>query len=123
MKHTKQWIALLLAVVMTAALLSVPAFAKAPNDLGFETYVALGDSIATGLNDNTETNEDAYGSWANGYTVKLAEKLGLVEALNLDGGVSSTLWTLPGGVLNHPCDNGKFDHVGQRIVPNAVLVR
>ena len=53
----------------------------------------------------------------------LAEKLGLVEALNLDGGGSSTLWTLPGGVLNHPCDNGKFDHVGQRIVPNAVVVR
>ena len=78
MKHTKQWIALLLAVVMTAALLSVPAFAKAPNDLGIETYVALGDSIATGLNDNTGTNEDAYGSWANGYTVRLAEKLGLI---------------------------------------------
>ena len=80
MKHTKQWIALLLAVVMTAALLGVPAFAadKAPNDLGFETYVALGDSIATGLNNNTGTNEDAYGSWANGYTVKLAEKLGLI---------------------------------------------
>ena len=53
----------------------------------------------------------------------LAEKLGLVEALNLDGGGSSTLWTLPGGVLNHPCDNGKFDHVGQRIVPNVVVVR
>ena len=79
MKHTKQWIALLLAVVMTAALLSVPAFAKAPNDLGIETYVALGDSIATGLNDNTGTNEDAYGSWANGYTVRLAEKLGLID--------------------------------------------
>ena len=78
MKHTKQWIALLLAVVMTAALLSVPAFAKAPNDFGIETYVALGDSIATGLNDNTGTNEDAYGSWANGYTVRLAEKLGLI---------------------------------------------
>ena len=77
MKHTKQWIALLLAVVMTAALLSVPAFAKA-NDYGIETYVALGDSIATGLNDNTGTNEDAYGSWASGYTVRLAEKLGLI---------------------------------------------
>ena len=53
----------------------------------------------------------------------LSEKLGLVEALNLDGGGSSTLWTLPGGVLNHPCDNRKFDHEGQRIVPNAVVVR
>ena len=53
----------------------------------------------------------------------LAEKLSLVEAINLDGGGSSTLWTLPGGVLNHPCDNGQFDHVGQRIVPNAIIVR
>ena len=53
----------------------------------------------------------------------LCKRLGLTEALNLDGGGSSTLWTLPGGVLNHPCDNGQFDHVGQRIVPNAVVVR
>ena len=53
----------------------------------------------------------------------LAERLGLVEALNLDGGGSSTLWVLPVGVLNHPCDNGKFDHVGQRIVPNVIVAR
>ena len=53
----------------------------------------------------------------------LSERLGLVEALNLDGGGSSTLWTLPGGVLNHPSDNGVFDHVGQRIVPNVIVVR
>ena len=53
----------------------------------------------------------------------LAGRLGLVEALNLDGGGSSTLWTLPGGVLNHPCDTGQFDHEGQRIVPNAVIAR
>ena len=64
---------------------------------------------------------------AEGMTIaeltELAGKLGLVEALNLDGGGSSTIWTLPGGVLNHPCDNGQFDHEGQRIVPNAVIVR
>ena len=53
----------------------------------------------------------------------LCKKLGLTEALNLDGGGSTTLWTLTGGVLNHPCDNGQFDHEGQRIVPNAVVVR
>ena len=53
----------------------------------------------------------------------LAGRLGLVEALNLDGGGSSTLWVLPEGVLNHPCDNGLFDHEGQRIVPNAIVVR
>ena len=53
----------------------------------------------------------------------LCRKLGLTEALNLDGGGSSTLWTLAGGVLNHPCDNGQFDNEGPRIVPNAVVVR
>ena len=53
----------------------------------------------------------------------LAGRLGLVEALNLDGGGSSTLWVLPEGVLNHPCDNGQFDHEGQRIVPNVIVAR
>ena len=53
----------------------------------------------------------------------LAERLGLVEALNLDGGGSSTLWVLPAGVISHPSDNGLFDHEGQRIVPNAVVIR
>ena len=54
---------------------------------------------------------------------ELARSLGLTEALNLDGGGSSTLWALPAGVLNHPGDNRRFDHVGQRIVPNAIVVR
>jgi exopolysaccharide biosynthesis protein len=64
---------------------------------------------------------------AEGMTIEeltaLAGRLGLVEALNLDGGGSSTLWVLPVGVLNHPCDNGQFDHVGQRIVPNVIVAR
>ena len=54
---------------------------------------------------------------------QLSQRLGLTEALNLDGGGSSTLWVLPEGVLNHPCDNRQFDHEGQRIVPNAIVVR
>ena len=53
----------------------------------------------------------------------LAQFLGLTDALNLDGGGSSTLWVLPAGVLNHPCDNGAFDAVGQRIIPNAIIVK
>lgn len=54
---------------------------------------------------------------------ELALQLGLTDALNLDGGGSSTLWALPAGVINHPCDNGQFDNEGQRIVPNALLVK
>ena len=73
-KTMKSRLALLLALAMMVCLLAVPAAAEdnAPNEYGIKTYVALGDSIATGLNDNTGTNEDAYGSWENGYTVKLA---------------------------------------------------
>lgn len=76
-------VAAFLSLVMLIGLLAIPSLAdtsKAPNEYGIEHYVALGDSIATGLNDNTETNEDAYGSWQDGYTVKLAERLNLIDA-------------------------------------------
>lgn len=53
----------------------------------------------------------------------LAEALGLYEAMNLDGGGSSTLWTSTDGVLNHPCDNKTFDNKGERIVPNILIVK
>ena len=54
--------------------------------------------------------------------IELSEALGLTDALNLDGGGSSTLWTREGGVLNHPYDNHRFDNGGQRIVPNILAV-
>ncbi len=64
---------------------------------------------------------------AEGMTIaeltELAGMMGLTDALNLDGGGSSTLWTQSAGVLNYPCDNGKYDHFGQRIVPNVIAVR
>lgn len=56
-------------------------------------------------------------------TVQIAQMFGLVEALNLDGGGSCALWTPQTGVLSHPYDNRKFDHYGQRIVPNIVYIR
>ncbi|MBP5635995.1 MAG: phosphodiester glycosidase family protein [Bacteroidales bacterium] len=64
---------------------------------------------------------------ADGMTIfelqTLCKALGLWEAINLDGGGSSTLWTRDGGVLNHPYDNKLFDHAGERTVPNALIVR
>lgn len=51
--------------------------------------------------------------------------LGCVDAINLDGGGSSTLWALgwPGnGIANHPCDNKQFDPEGERAVADVVLV-
>ena len=53
----------------------------------------------------------------------IARVLGLHDALNLDGGGSSTLWTESQGVINHPCDNRLFDHEGERKIPNILLVR
>jgi exopolysaccharide biosynthesis protein len=51
--------------------------------------------------------------------------LGCRDALNLDGGGSTTMWMNLGdyqGVLNCPSDNGRFDHEGERGVSNAVLI-
>lgn len=66
-------------------------------------------------------------SVAEGMTIAeltdLAQRLDLVEALNLDGGGSATLWVLPAGIINHPNTNGQFDHEGQRRVPNVIVAR
>lgn len=55
----------------------------------------------------------------------LVAALGAEDALNLDGGGSTTLW-LDGapdsGVLNCPSDNRTFDHVGERSIPNLIYV-
>ena len=51
--------------------------------------------------------------------------MGCTEALNLDGGGSTTLYVKGqqhGGIVNYPTDNGKFDHEGERKVSNAVLL-
>lgn len=60
----------------------------------------------------------------------LTRVVGADIAINLDGGGSSTLWSKTFGgecrsegfVLNMPCDNGKFDHLGERKVGNGILV-
>ena len=52
-------------------------------------------------------------------------QLGCEQALNLDGGGSTTLWCagVQGhGIVNHPCDDKRFDAAGERAVANAVLV-
>lgn len=48
--------------------------------------------------------------------------LGCKDALNLDGGGSSAM-VVNGKVVNHTCDNGKFDNEGERKVSNALIVR
>lgn len=55
-------------------------------------------------------------------TALICSFLGLEDAINLDGGGSSTLWHNEKGVLNHPSDNRKFDAQGERKVPNIIGV-
>ena len=50
----------------------------------------------------------------------LIRVLGGYDALNLDGGGSTTLWIEGAGVVNYPCDNKKFDHDGERRVSNCI---
>ena len=55
----------------------------------------------------------------------LLETLGARDAMNLDGGGSTTLYVkgrTENGVVNHPSDNKKFDNEGERTVANAILV-
>ena len=51
--------------------------------------------------------------------------LGGEDALNLDGGGSTTLW-LSGasddGVVNYPCDKWRVDHAGERKVPKILYI-
>jgi exopolysaccharide biosynthesis protein len=64
---------------------------------------------------------------ADGATIKecadIAYFLGCDEALNLDGGGSSTIWSTLTGVINHPYDNRVFDHEGERRVPNIIIAK
>jgi exopolysaccharide biosynthesis protein len=51
--------------------------------------------------------------------------MGCVDAINLDGGGSSTMYIKGqehNGVVNYPADNKKFDHEGEREVANAILI-
>lgn len=51
--------------------------------------------------------------------------LGAVDALNLDGGGSTSMWikgVKTDGIVNYPSDNLEFDHEGERGVSNALIL-
>lgn len=54
---------------------------------------------------------------------KVCEWLGLTDAINLDGGSSSTMWSKDEGVINFPCRNKKFDHEGERRISSIIAVK
>jgi len=56
---------------------------------------------------------------------KVMLALGCDNAINLDGGGSTTMWAKGepfSGVVNYPTDNGIYDHLGQRRAANALIV-
>jgi len=54
---------------------------------------------------------------------KISLWLGADAALNLDGGGSTGLYVKDLGIVNHPSDNKKFDHEGERKVANVILLK
>jgi exopolysaccharide biosynthesis protein len=48
--------------------------------------------------------------------------LGCRDAVNLDGGGSTTM-VVRGEVVNHPSDNKRFDPAGERVVANIICVK
>ena len=54
--------------------------------------------------------------------IKTLKWLGCKNALNLDGGGSTTCYIKDMGVINYPSDNNVFDHKGERKVSNAILL-
>jgi exopolysaccharide biosynthesis protein len=52
--------------------------------------------------------------------------LGCIDAVNLDGGGSTTMWINGkpfSGVVNMPCDNKKFDREGERAVSDIIIIK
>ena len=88
-----------------------PRTAIGKDDSG-NIYLVVIDGRFKGKADGASIFETAY----------ICHLLGMTDAINLDGGGSSALWSSETGVINHPRDNRKFDHEGERSVPNLVVV-
>jgi exopolysaccharide biosynthesis protein len=59
-------------------------------------------------------------------TAELMKLLRCKDAVNLDGGGSTTMWISGkpfNGVVNMPCDNKKFDHEGERPVSDIIIIK
>lgn len=53
----------------------------------------------------------------------LMKSLKCRDAVNLDGGGSTTMYISGKGVVNMPCDNKLFDHEGERKVSNVLILK
>ena len=74
-------------------------------------YYVVIDGRFKGKGDGASIYETAY----------ICNMLGMTDAINLDGGGSSTIWSEVTGTFNHPYDNKKWDNEGERAVPNLIV--
>ena len=83
--------------------------------------------MIVGIPKEIKNNENRVGMTPEGVNLydlrTFARQMGATDALNLDGGGSSTLYIQGYGVINYPCDNGIYDHEGERAVPSVLLVK
>ena len=80
------------------------------DDEGNIYYVVI-DGRFKGQGDGASIYETAY----------ICKMLGMTDAINLDGGGSSAIWSNVTGTFNHPYDNKKWDNEGERVVPNLIV--
>ena len=87
-----------------------PRAAVGKDDEGNIYYVVI-DGRFKGQGDGASIYETAY----------ICKMLGMTDAINLDGGGSSAIWSDVTGTFNHPYDNKKWDNEGERVVPNLIV--
>lgn len=74
------------------------------------------DGRFSNLSDGMNLYEMAYFARVSGYS----------DFINLDGGGSTTMWINGGsdnGIMNHPCDNNKYDNKGERKVSTMLYIK
>ena len=82
-------------------------------DADGEIWMIVIDGRFEGLGEGATINECSL----------ICRYLGLTDAINLDGGGSSSVWTPETGTINHPCDNKQWDHLGERKDPTIFIAK
>lgn len=71
-------------------------------------------------------NKEALGMSAKELTAFLQRFFNPKSAMNIDGGGSTMMWVKGqpfNGIVNHPTDNKKYDHYGQRMVETVIFIK
>nr|WP_321358093.1 phosphodiester glycosidase family protein [uncultured Draconibacterium sp.] len=124
----KNWEANYDEVMVSGPLLVVDGKCVEPDSTSFT--LTKHPRSAVGITNNYEllfvTADGRHENKASGLTIEelgiLMKALNCTNAMNLDGGGSTTLWTDKKGVINFPSDNKVFDHEGARAIANGIII-